>query len=149
MENVAGNSIVGCGERRGDPSGREETDMANNIRLVQIINQTTFEGFFANLETRADDVPVSASGPTNTPGQSGEGCHIPDCGAGKWWESHRMTITLDQNILSLWKEGNKVYYRLGQTVYPGEGRGEFLWADNGIPVVLNISPDATATMLNP
>jgi hypothetical protein len=123
--------------------------MSSNIRLVQIINQTNSEGVFTNLETSADDVAVCANGPTNTPGQHGEGCNIPDCGAGKWWESHRMTIALDKTVLSLWKEGNKVYYRLGQTVYPGKGRGEFLWAGNGVPVALNIAPDTNVTMLNP
>lgn len=123
--------------------------MSANIKLVQIINETESEGLFSNLETPADDVAVGAKGPTNTPGQYGEGCHIPDCGAGKWWEDHRMTVTLDRGTLSLWKEGSNVYCRLGQTVYPGTGRGDFLWADNGIPVVLNIASDSTATMLNP
>jgi hypothetical protein len=123
--------------------------MSSNIRLVQINNQTKSEGCFTNLETSADDVAVCADMATNTPGQHGDGCNIPDCGAGKWWESHRMTITLDKTILSLWKEGNKVYYRVGQTVYPGKGRGEFLWSDNGAPVVLNIASDTIVTMLNP
>ena len=123
--------------------------MSGNIKLVQIINKTTSSGFFTNLETSADDVPISANGPTSTPGQHGEGCHIPDCSAGKGWDGHRMTITLDEAILSLWKEGNRVYYRSRQLVYPGPGRGEFLWADNGLPVVLSIAQDATATMLNP
>ena len=123
--------------------------MSSHIKLVQIINQTNSEGLFTNLETSADDVVICANGPTNTPGQQGEGCHIPDCNSGKRWEDHRMTVTLEETILSLWKEDNKVYYRLGQTVYPSEGRGEFLWADNGIPVVLKIARDATATMINP
>jgi len=123
--------------------------MSSNIKLVQIINNTLSEGLFTNLETSADDVAICADGPTNTPGQHGEGCHIPDCTGGKWWDSHRMTAMLDQSTLSLWKEDNKVYYRPGQTVYPGAGRGVFLWADNGIPVVLYIALDATATMLNP
>src|SRR5579872_5479947 len=92
--------------RRILPSAREETDMSN-IRLVQIINETKSEGAFTNLETPADDMTISANGPTNTPGQYGEGCHIPDCGAGKWWDGHRMTITLDKTILSLWKEGQR------------------------------------------
>lgn len=121
----------------------------SNIRLVQIINETKSQGAFTNLETSADDVTISANGPTNTPGQHGEGCNIPDCGAGKWWDSHRMTVTLDKTILSLWKEGHRAYYRLNQTVYPGEGRGEFLWEDNGLPVVLHIAPDTTPTMTNP
>ena len=121
----------------------------SNIRLVQIINETKSEGAFTNLETPADDMTISANGPTNTPGQYGEGCHIPDCGAGKWWDGHRMTITLDKTILSLWKEGQRVYYRVNQTVYPGEGRGEFLWEANGLPVVLNIALDTTPTMTNP
>jgi hypothetical protein len=123
--------------------------VSSNIRLVQIINQTQSEGAFTNLETSADDVAIGANGPTNTPGQQGEGCNIPDCGAGKWWDSHRMIITLDKTSLSLWKEGHKVYYRMDQTVYPGEGQGNFLWMDNGLPVVLNIAPDATATITNP
>jgi hypothetical protein len=121
----------------------------SNISLVQIINSTTSEGVFTNLETSADDVTISAKGPTNTPGQHGEGCHIPDCTRGKLWDGHRMTITLDKTILSLWKEDHTVYYRSDQTVYPGEGRGEFLWEDNGLPVVLNIAPDTTPTMINP
>jgi hypothetical protein len=120
-----------------------------NIRLVQINNETKSGGTFSNLQTSADDMEIGANGPTNTPGQQGEGCHIPDCGAGKWWDSHRMTLTLDKTNVSLWKEGRSVYYRLDQTVYPGEGRGEFLWEDNGLPVVLNIAPDATLTMTNP
>jgi hypothetical protein len=123
--------------------------MSSNISLVQIINKTMFEGAFNNLQTSADDVALNANGPTNTPGQHGEGCHIPDCGAGKWWDDHRMTVTLGEAVLSLWKEDDKVYYRVGQTVYPGPGRGLLLWADNGFPVVLKVAPDATATMSNP
>ena len=123
--------------------------MSATIKLIQINNETDSEGLFTNLETAADNIAVGAKCPTNTPGQYGDGCHIPDCGAGRWWDSHRMTISLDGSVLSLWKEGGNVYYRTGQTVYPGVGRGEFLWADNGIPVVLNISPDSIATMLNP
>jgi hypothetical protein len=123
--------------------------MNGHISLVQIINQTESEGLFTNLETSADDVTVGACGPSNTPGQHGEGCHIPDCTGGKWWNSHRMTISLDRLVLSLWKEDDRVYYRLGQMVYPGPGRGDFLWADNGLPVILNIAADATATMINP
>jgi len=123
--------------------------MSSNIRLVQLDNKTESEGMFTNLETSADDVAISANGPTNTPGQFGDGCHIPDCTGGKWWDGHRMTITLDKTIISLWKEGRSVYYRLDQTVYPGEGRGVFLWEDNGLPVVLNIAPDTIPTMTNP
>lgn len=130
--------------------------MSNHIHLVQIVNKTMSEGVFTNLQTSADDVAVvNANGPTNTPGQHGEGCHIPDCGAGKWWGDHRMTVTLDETILSLWKEDDKIFYRLGQTsdlgqtVYPGPGRGVLLWEDNGLPVVLNIALDATATIVNP
>ncbi len=123
--------------------------MGSHIRLVQIMNKTKTEGVFSNLETSADDVVFCANGVTNTPGQYGEGCHIPDCGSGKWWDSHRMTIQLDKNTLSLWKEGDKVYSRIDQMVYPGEGRGDFLWADNGIPVVLNIDSDNTPTITNP
>jgi hypothetical protein len=126
----------------------EEMDMSN-ISLVQIINGTESAGAFNNLETSADDVMIGARGATNTPGQQGEGCHIPDCGAGKWWDTHRMTVTLDKTNLSLWKEGNTVYYRVAPPVYPGEGRGEFLWTDNGLPVVLNIASDAPPTMANP
>lgn len=121
----------------------------STIRLVQITNKTTSDGAFTNLETSADDVMINASGPTNTPGQQGEGCNIPDCGAGKWWDTHRMIITLDKTILSLWKEGHSVYYRQDQTVYPGEGCGNFLWQDNGLPVTLNIATDTSATMTNP
>jgi len=123
--------------------------MSGHIRLVQIVNHTTSEGVFTNLETSADDVAVNACGPTVTPGQHGEGCHIPDCTGGKEWGGHRMTLSLDGLVLSLWKEDNRVYYRLGQLVYPGPDRGDFLWSDNGLPVVLEIAPDATATMINP
>jgi hypothetical protein len=56
---------------------------------------------------------------------------------------------LGRIVLSLWKEDDWVYYRMSQTVYPGPGRGDFLWADNGLPVVLEIAPDSTATMVNP
>jgi hypothetical protein len=121
----------------------------SNISLVQINNATKSEGAFTNLETSADNVTIGAHGATNTPGQHGDGCHIPDCGAGKRWDGHRMTVTLDNNVLSLWKEGQTVFFRLNQTVYPGERRGEFLWEDNGLPVVLNIAPDTTPTMTNP
>jgi hypothetical protein len=123
--------------------------MSGQIRLVQIINHSTSEGLFTNLETSADDVPVSACASTNTPGQHGEGCNIPDCSNGKGWGAHRMTISLGRIVLSLWKEDDWVYYRMSQTVYPGPGRGDFLWADNGLPVVLEIAPDSTATMVNP
>ncbi|WP_395140528.1 hypothetical protein [Armatimonas sp.] len=118
-----------------------------SIRLVQIINQTKSEGAFTNLETSADDVIINANGSTNTPGQQGEGCNIPDCGAGKWWDSHRMTLTLEKATLSLWKEGRTVYYRSDQTVYPG--CGNFLWQDNGLSVTLNISPECLPVMTNP
>lgn len=120
-----------------------------SIRLVQIINQTESEGAFTNLETAADDVIINAIGSTNTPGQYGKGCNIPDCGAGKWWDSHRMTLTLDKATLSLWKEGNTVYYRSDQTVYPGLGCGNFLWQDNSLPVTLNVSSDSLPIMTNP
>ena len=123
--------------------------MSANINLVQINNRTRSEATFANIETSADDMEMCANGPTNTPGQYGDGCHIPDCAAGKRWDDHRMTITLGNTILSLWKEGDRVYYRPDQTVYPGKGCGSLLWADNGMPVVLDIAPDSTATMCNP
>ena len=123
--------------------------MSGNIRLVQIINNTKSDGVFSNLETSADDLNIAADGPTNTPGQFGEGCHIPDCGAGKWRDSHRMTVALSKFTISLWKEGSKVYCRTDQLVYPGEGRGDFLWADNGAPVVLAISDTGAPVMTNP
>lgn len=119
------------------------------IRLVQIINKTGVAGAFLNLETAADGVALPADEPTNTPGQKGEGCHIPDCGAGRWWATHRMTITTDQDVLSLWKEGKTVYYRRNQSVYPGEGCGTFLWQDNGLPVTLSLAEDLLPTMTNP
>ena len=51
----------------------------SNISLVQIINHSHVDGVFTNLETPADDVAINAGAYTNTPGQYGEGCHIPDC----------------------------------------------------------------------
>lgn len=123
--------------------------MSKNISLVQIINDTNSEGVFTNLQTSADNMALGADASTNTPGQHGEGCHIPDCGAGKWWDDHHMTVTLGKTTISLWKEHDRVYYRLDQTVYPGPEQGMLLWSDNGLPVVLTIGRDSTATMANP
>lgn len=89
----------------------------SNHKLWIVTNNTGEDLAFRNLECAADDMTVAKDGASNTPGQKGKGCDIPDCSGPEWWNEHRMTFTSTDYEFSLWKDKDLIYFAESST-YP-------------------------------
>lgn len=112
--------------------------MANH-KLWTVTNNTGEDLIFQNLECAADDMTVAKDGASNTPGQKGKGCDIPDCSGPEWWNEHRMTFTSSSYAFSLWKDDNIIYFA-ESTTYPQPLPPGVKISDN---VDLTIYPDSS------
>lgn len=85
----------------------------SNHKLWTVANYTDEDLKFVNLECAADGLTLPKGTVTNTPGQKGKGCDIPDCSESKWWSGHRMTFTSASYHFNLWKDDNTIYFSEG------------------------------------